>query len=1474
MKTLRHTLTTVGLALTTLLTPALTTGCQDDPLFSAPGYDGEGTATKAEDDESKRGPLYKEGNLWVAKERVPLVGVGRVADDISKNLVDIIDFDGNDYSLDNVFDTNLTNYATVKTSTGNANLLASEGLCVRDLYHTYKRGQKVGFVIETEGEGVLSLDILKTAWISTSTDGQNWQTVSDESEGTHSLLNLELLTPANSNLQIIQAEAPSDFNRIKFGFGEAASLNLLQNGLKIYYAFVGETEVKPIITQNFPDASAVTTIEEANIFAKPEYELLNSNLDDGPTFTSFLNFGTEECTVNCGNQTAIPNGAEIGFCTTTGGILSVGMFKETKLKVTYADNSTDEQNLTDGLLGLSLLEGGKNLYSMNTDEEKQVKSVYISFHEPADGFWDALTDLIEGLLNLNGTTVHYAYYRNPVKADPSAYFSLPEEATTTSSSYRLPNPSTGTIEYELDPQNPSGEAKIENNVLKGMTEDGNYIIHAKYTDEDGKWIRYDLTIKKTSEKVPECHVPITVTKYKDATVVNPQGTEGGLISIGSAGLDNHPAENLVDANTNNYAGFVNVINLIGVNAITAVSAGETIGEEITNNGDRIRAGFVVQTTNQLLDATALKFFQIKLLKDGDVVAEGGGDSENNTVGLGLLGSDGSKIRYSIETDKPFDTIELYYNGVLNISASLMRIYYAFWEDASNDACQDVLISQVPGDACTTLMTAANNNLSIWYKKTDNSALVALQGHYSGLGNAIDDDRNSGALVTAPANIGGSTTLGFKFDPIKAGQPIGVMLKNTTGVIDADLLATQPEIECFYQGTSTGDGEGGSFEVLDAEVLGTGGYLYLEVTPQAEHRYVDGLVVTFSQGLLSALKTFEVYGVYYRPTNDQGIPECSEDPDETPSAGIDISLDAADACIGEQITIHATAAETTSDAYDLRFLLNKETNATAQEEKVFTVKIDNGVLVTTDCTPIKLDDYGVYSLALYKANTDDYTNAANKASNNTLAITMHNTSTRWTGYAQNRNWNNWSNWTHGSPWTCTNVTIPGGLGDNYPFLLEDEYNACANLYIEDGGQLVNSFYLDEYDYVWVDIALESGRYYMLTSPLADMVSGDWFFNTEKGNNWTAFTELDNQSYPEKRINPTIYQRLWSTNAPVKVPEGYGSSQTVAPDETHWTPPYNSVAQKYGLGMGFSLMADKATGQDYTFRFPKTHKEYNYFNLAGDPSGQSETITRNKVGHFAYEDAYGNGTVTVPVSQPDTDVNACLVGNPFVAHVDLKDFMQENGISEVKVFDGTSNTNNSLILVDGELVSSNNASLTNIKPMEAFFVMNYTGESVKFTDGMLNAGSSEAATRSAAPSRPGTALRLAATRDGHTAHALLRVSPGASADVVPGEDTQLLVEGEARPAVAVYTVAGGRALDIQQVPEGPAAIPLGFYLPDGGKDDIRLTLDFTDPQWTDWFLVDQRTGQRQRITHTTITLHGVESGSGQYALMKNEELTINH
>ena len=1477
MKTLRHTLTTLSLALTTLLTPALTTGCQDDPLFSAPGYDGE-TTTKAEP-LTNPGALQKDGNgLWVATERVPLVGVGRVADDISENFLNIIDLNSEGCSLDNVFDDNLENFAKVKSSVADANLFVKEGLCVRDLYRTYRKGQKVGFVIGVNNASLLSVEVLTTIWIATSNDGVNWETVYAGGSQKQGLLNLELLSPKGSNIQTIQVEAKNDFNRVKFGFGEVTNLSLLSE-LKIYYAFVGENPIKPITTETFKDAKAGGS---TLIFNKNQ--LINDKLEDGPGF-GIINFGGTHFSVDFGDTPEIPAGAEVGFCTSNGGLLGLGIFNNTKLEVEYKDGSGKEETMDTSVLGLSLLSGGENMFSMTTDKNKHAKSIEITFNEVTG----TILDILLGLeVNLGWTTVHYAYYRDPVTIDPSAYFGLPEHITVTGSSYQLPTPEKGSVSYSIATQGPANADIDSDNKLYGMTMDGDYTIHAVYTTENGEEIAYDMIVTKDSKEVPECHVPITTTRYRKAKIVeNAEGT-GWLLNVIDAGIDkDHTADKLIDSNTNNYAGSLNVLSLAGNEGIVAIDAGELIGEDVLGpngtSGKKIRAGFVMQTSNALLNLQALKFYRVKLLDENrQEVATGGATDAadaNNTVSLSLLGGDGSKIRYSIETEKPFRYIELYASGIIGLEASLLRIYYAFWEDTSSEACQDVDKGYIPGDACTSMMTAANNNLSIWYEETANQALINIQGYYADLGNAIDDDRNSAATIVVPVNVTGEATIGFKFDALQGGQPIGILLHDPDNAIEVNALTTKPSIECYYQGVSTGDETGGNFEVLTANVISFGGYVYLEVTPD-KNKKVDGMVVTLTSGLLNLFSTFQICGIYYRPDlNQNGIPDCSDEVDETP-AGINIDLATTHVCVGDPITINATAGVGTPNQ-DVFYLAFRKAGAATPEVIPVAINESRGQLVASGNTPLLLNEYGVYSVALYKAyNENGGLKDEDKISANTLVLTVHSETTKWQG-GTGHDWNTWDNWSQGTPWTCTDVTIPGGLGDNYPWLDKDGANYCRNLYIENGGQLVNSFYLDYSGQVWVDVTLQGGRYYMLTSPLKDMVSGDWFINAtgnlDGQNKWIPFNTLNVVTYPEKRTNPTIYQRLWSTNAPVKNPDGYGNyspATEVGPDETRWTPPYNSVAQEYPLGMGFSLMADKETGNSYTFHFPKAHNVFHYYNLMGDPTGQTEDVhpSNSNIGRFVYEDDSNNnwkeGTVTFAVQATKEDETARLVGNPFVAHVNLKLFMTQNGIKEIKVFDG--NTNNSLILVDGELLSSNGNTLGYIKPMEAFFVMDYDKEEVTYTADMLNSGSGTAFTRSSTPAaHPPSPQRLTAALGGTQSHALLRVSPDASAGAVPGEDTRLLIEGEARPAVAVYTVADGQALDIQQVPGGPATIPLGFYLRDGGKADIRLTLDFTGSQWTDWFLVDQHTGQRRRITHTTLTLNGVENGSGQYALMKNEK-----
>lgn len=1485
MKTLRHTLTTLSRALTTLLTPALMmTGCQDDPLFEGGPEFGQ-SATKAglELEEGRAGALQQEGSYWVATKRVPLVGVGRVADDIGQSLVSALDFKNN-YTLDCLFDDNLDNYARIKSGGVNAELLAGMSVSIKDIYHTYRGGQTVGFVIKNGGSGgVLSVDVIKTLFIETYLNNVRQETIGADQQST-GVLELNLLTPANSEVQTISATASLPFDEIRLCFG-GISADVLSAGIDIYYGYVGENEAKPITRADFPNA----TIDYGGmwgplIFKPANLDHLLDADDEGPMFAVVDVAPSLEIDLKGGS---LPAGSEVGYKTITGGVLGIELFKEVKLSYTGEKGSGDV-TLKGSVAGVSLLGGGQSLLGAVANESKgDITKLGIEFSSL-------------GLNLVSGTTISYAYYRDPIEIDPSYYFGVGNDTITAGNSYHLPTPTEGEGSVQYQFISGPAMATVTDNTLHGMSVDGNYHMQALYTapgtkedgtEKEGKQIRYDFIITRKTTEVPVCHTPITVSNYPKASLTTATEGTGCLLCLGAdaEGVDdNHTGSNVVDANTNNYAGTVQGIAVADNQAVVAIDA----GQDIPING-KIRVGFVLQTAKEFLNLNALQFFRIKVRNSSNEVLVGNKDGsgiagQNEGIGLGLLAGAGDKIRYSVELDpaeigtgKSFRYIELYDAGLVDVSLSALRVYYAFWEDTGNEACADIISSGIPGDACIEMLSSQRNNAQIDYQLSTapSTAQLLTPFLFNQLENAVDNDRNTAAIVPVGVQIGGATKLGIKFDRLTEKQAVGVILQKETGVADIGALEKNTEIKVF-DGKTEITSTGGEFTTAGVKLIGGGDRYALEVTPQAAF---DRIQIIFNQGLASALENYEVYGVYYRPDSDgNGIPDCSEDPDEEmPDDGISLDLATQDICVGDPLTVNAEMGTGTpiQDIFYLQCLPTTASNEDA-EEVIIPVRIVNGKLVAVDNEnqPLMLEEHGVYAINIY---AQDPTPNEGSAHLNPIVrtLTVHPTETTWLG--NSTDWNSWDNWDKGVPWHCTNVIIPGNTdastrsGEtpaNYPVLVANGDYQANNIYFGSGAQLVNSFYLN-YNQAWVDISLDEGRYYLLSAPLKDTYSGDWFIHESVDNDVLgSYPNLNETTYPEQRLTPRIYQRLWSMAA--KVVESSTSAtgkngQTVQPDETHWTPPYNSVAQAYGLGQHFSLMAKGDNNGTYTFRFPKKHGTYHYYGLNGQPTGQTESINRTvsgEGGRFIYEEGTGweDGTITVTLPAPQ-EGNVYLGGNPFLAHVDITQLMNRNGIREIKVYDG--NEHNTLILMDGELVSSTGNTLKTLKPLEAFFAVYEDGASddkqLTFADGMFNYGT-PAFTRSAAPTLPSAALRLTAVRDGYTAHALLRIDDEASAAVVPGEDTRLLIEGEARPRVAVYTVADGQALDIQQVPDGPATIPLGFYLPDGGRADIRLTPDFTDSRWTDWFLLDLRTGQRRRLTPTTLTLQGVENGSGQYAL----------
>lgn len=1507
-KTIRHTLAPLALA---LLAAAGLASCQDDYWDN---YPTPGVTTKADGsltiDNDKAGALQQQSNgYWVATRRVPLTGVGRVADDIGQDLVKLLDFEGTS-GLDCLFDENLKNYAQLGGPGIDANLFAGATVSIKDLYHTYAAGQSVGFVVKNGGEGLLSLDVItENFFIKTYLNNNEQETLGDDNSGQTNLVDLDLLSPANSSVQTITAKTTMPFDEIRLCFGSGVSASVLGDGLQIYYAFVGESPEVRITTESFPGVTAKASDLGWLTVDKWLQENVDEMLDptktddtDGPAYgviTSgpYLTFTMPE-------DQPLPAGAEIGFRTHSFSILGVDAFSETTLE--YSDGSKTKEVTLDGtVLGIKLLGGGVSKLSYVTDID-DIKTFKITFGTTVD---------------LGGVTVNYAYYREPVLIDPSHDFGVGDDRIIAGNSYILPQPKAGidgkkgTVSYvclsgpalaTVSTDKITGEA-----ALTGMTVDGDYKMQALYTAPDGKQILYNFTITRETTQVPTCHQPITVGTYPGAQVASPSEATGCLLCLGDGSIasdNNHGANNVIDANTNNYAGSIGSIAAIANNqGIIAIDA----GEEIPING-KMRVGFVMQTVKQFLDVGALQFFRIKVLTLDETTGEkkvikGGPSEQNEGVGLGLLAGNGDKIRYSIELDEEdgqsFRYIELYSAGLVDVPLSALRVYYPFWEDTGSEYCDDINESFVPGDACITMLSAQQNHAEIDYQLSYSAGLgnVLNPFSYTKLSNAIDNDRNTAALVPGGLKLGNGTTLGIRFDDLEGGQSVGVILKKPTGLANLDLLTTAASLKAYHYDSSNNRqeiaAEEGSFRLLSLEALGNGDYYSLEINLPKESQPCNALQVNFGEGLLTALEDIEVYGFYYRADrNGDGIPDCSEKPEEDMPSGVNLDLRSQDLCVGDPLEVQATLT-TGAPLQEVFYLQCTPTTASNPKAKeiVIPVSIVNGKLQATESDkPLMFteEQYGVYSLRLYRTATREadgtYTIPDTEQQVNLYVrtINVHGELSTWTGQSSS-DWNDWSNWNGGVPWHCTNVIIPGGR-NNYPVLAQDDNAQCHYLQLEDGAQLVNSFYLT-YSEAWVDIALQEGRYYLLSAPLSDMVSGDWFIaqgvdlqQTTVGNSTGAlpfYTALNNSNYPEQRLTPRIYQRLWSKAAPVVHNSSENleeNNNTVAPDETHWTPPYNGVAQAYGPGQNFSLMVgNPGETNKRLFRFPKTHTLYHYYGLSGEETGQTESISRDNTGRggrFVYEttNSWKDGNITISLAAPEMGESTLyLGGNPFPAHVNIQQLMTQNGISEIKVYDG--NEHNTLVLADGQLLSSTGNAVTTLKPYEAFFVAYGNNAANKgtlaFNANMLGQGENPVYTRSAGSTAlPKATLRLHATLNGQTAHALLRISASASAAALPGEDTKLLVEGEARPAVAVYTVADGRALDIQQVPQGVDRIPLGFYLPSGGEADIRFRADFTDPQWHDWWLQDLRNGQRQRLTTATLTLKGVRNGSGQYILVR--------
>ena len=389
-----------------------------------------------------------------------------------------------------------------------------------------------------------------------------------------------------------------------------------------------------------------------------------------------------------------------------------------------------------------------------------------------------------------------------------------------------------------------------------------------------------------------------------------------------------------------------------------------------------------------------------------------------------------------------------------------------------------------------------------------------------------------------------------------------------------------------------------------------------------------------------------------------------------------------------------------------------------------------------------------------------------------------------------------------------------------------------IHFEPGAEMLHAEYL-LYDTAWVDYQLTGSRWYTLASPLKAVYAGDFYTDKSGTEGNEYFQPIYYSANDNSRFNPSVYQRGWKGNATLQTLNSGTKDVAIS---GNWSALYNDVAEAYTPGTGFSLKVQDVT-DNATFRLPKADPSYTYYSYDGQTSGNFTDVSRlegteNVSGRLQSDQLFIRNT-DLTDAEKGTDITITLsetahggyylVGNPFMAHLDMAKFFDENTSFAKMYWLVTKNGQEVAVGGDGDgLISTGTGK---IAPLQSFFVKLETDDEgnpvtapghITFTQDMqvLGDGGTNDGLRSA------NALTITATTtDGRTSRAAVAYDMAASADYEASEDAELFLDSNLGDVPMVYTVAGTMATSINRTSE-LYNIPLGVY---GSKQEM-VTLSF--------------------------------------------------
>lgn len=1344
---------------------------------------------------------------------------------------------------------------------------------VRDMDNYYSKGTVAGYtIVAGSGSSVLSLEVIKAFSIGFYRDGKllGVKAVREGQNGSGVTLKL-LQIPGSDNIcAMLTAESDWLFDEISLDCSGGIQAEVA-NILKIKYAFVGEPTEFTITNggiqkyNEYSEGDKQVSLKEMKgwrpILLGIPLPLLDSDIEK-MTDDDLKNFATLVPLLNVGYQggakfmmqndknpqgEAFEAGMEAGFKYKMDALLSLNA--GTWINVLLFDhkgNKVQEETISAQVLNLSLVQIGDG-------------TVSIKAKVPFSGCEIRFLTVLG--VDAGAIGIHYGF----VRMAPDVSHRCPINPTISSNvcqsqtSFNLRSNPKVSVSWKL-----TGAWDFEGNDILAttpvkVTADGHVtnMLPGKYTfratAKDGCSDETTITVGGFGQGETLCGKPLANDPGKEvyALSTDKHASSGSLISIS----DLRNPQNILNKDDTSYAEYISGLNLLDNLGIIGIKRTEKDSliydaadrypneklEDAVKRAKPKRIGFVVEATGTALNLHALQFMQIRCYHNGEEIYRHLID-ENNAISADLIGSEKvQKVRYSIEVPsidangKPtqMDEFQLWNSGAINVGGSVLRIYYAFIEEAS-DNCSSPL-------ACGSLVLSnRNSHTTLNADATKFGAAVQVSVVNDNLSYLIDNDLNTCMTVVNSVGVGTGQTFAVKMGKtLDYHHQLGIVIDNKTYLADVK-VGSWLKVETYRNGEPTGDNNT-DWSVVGANVAGFGDKNILFMQPKNAY---DEVRITVGR-ILGALDVIKFYGMVARGDIDNdGIPDCKDQ--SSCVNGID-NIQINSVCAGENINVTATGLTGTN--YYLYFGdKNAGNNGLVILESTSGTKNNIKYSYTTKRP-------GEYQLTVFDGSWTPLTS---------VVYQVHPLQTRWLATATTTDWNKWDNWSDGSPYCCTNAIISSDA-DNFPVLgtaeKPDDY-CCKDIFFEPRLAVDNVPSLN-YRKAWVELEQKPNRYYLLSAPLKQMYTGDMFMpaDTTKAK---YFEELNEENWQEQRFNPSIYQRLWAAAHPGKIYSLDGKGNAVLKDETltvneaTWSRNFNAVAKEYGMGEGFSMWIDNGNlpaTKKFSIRLPKAHEKYSYFVDYDHEKVGSETVTKdaNKINRFIYEsdpadegnlsmeykylskgkEVTENRTVFVGQSEylitlkSDVPTQTFVLGNPFMSRLNIKKFLEVNeNVSSVKmeVENESEGMEEQTVSKVGDAIAST-GSATTIAPMQAFYVTTKDNPSKEIilllTTDMI--GGSKKATEESKPSEAkGLRVCVESLKTGSRSTAMLVMENSETAyDTSAGSSSKnsvlvpTLLDSEVKSPLKVFGIQQSQAYDILPM---TGDTPLGIYL--SQKDSISI------------------------------------------------------